>query len=242
MSLALLLQNMVGPFVYFSTYVMAFRTLSSSMGFAARSVLAIVLAIPVIGFDTQLLSNWDLLIRTLQLFATAIVSVVPSVLMVELIRMCGRLCDSLRGAQYAEQITPELGERVSLLESFGQYLAQYLFFTAGIHHIAFLIAYQGLAFFEQVKFPILPMLRISAEALERGLVLAAPLIVVGFLSDLSTMFLSRGLVKINVFFESLPLRLLSGLSVFWVVLYYRLDLALLEALHLDYLRLLESAP
>ncbi len=240
MSVSLLLQNLAVPLVFFSTYVLAFRTLSSSLGLAARTMLSFVLATPLLGLQTDVLTVSELFSRMAKLGLVAIVAVAPSVLMVETFRLLGRLCDTSRGAQYAEQITPELGERVSLLESFGKYLALYLFLEAGVHHLAFLFAYQGFFFLGSGQFPVFAVLRMSAEALERGLLLAAPVLIIGFLNDLSVMYLSRGLQKVNVFFEGLPLRLLSGLAVFWFILMYRLDTGEMELFHLEFLQLLDS--
>lgn len=54
----------------------------------------------------------------------------PCALLFEVVPFMGRLIDTFRGVQFAEQIAPEMGSRDSLLESYGGYFAIWFFFNS----------------------------------------------------------------------------------------------------------------
>jgi type III secretion protein SpaR/YscT/HrcT len=133
----------------------------------------------------------------------------------------GRLADAMRGASLAEVMVPPLGARSSPLGDLYFQLSVVLFLSLGGHRIfvtalgasyellplAFFPRAQGLQSFAQL------CLRLTADLLLLAVSLAAPVVAVLLLADLTLGMVNRFVPQLAVFFLAMPARALLGIAV-----------------------------
>lgn len=143
-------------------------------------------------------------------------------LVFEAVQVAGRIIDLQRGSTMAEMFAPQLETRVSELGQFKLQFAIVLFLLTGLHH--FFIA-GLLRSFESVPATAFPHLqagwtpaaffitRLTGEVLAIGIQLAAPAMLALLLTDLFFGIINRVAPQINVFFLSLPVKMVVGILV-----------------------------
>jgi flagellar biosynthesis protein FliR len=148
-------------------------------------------------------------------------------LVFEAIQVAGRLIDLQRGATMGESLAPQLQERVSELGQFKLQLAIVIFLAIGAHHAFIGALFRSFEIIPVMKFPQLsmgwtPMLifivQMTGYVLSIGVQLSAPAIIALLLTDLFFGIINRVAPQINVFFLSMPVKMIVGLLVVMISL------------------------
>jgi flagellar biosynthetic protein FliR len=143
-------------------------------------------------------------------------------LVFEAIQVAGRIIDFQRGATIGEVYAPQLQTQVSELGQFKLQFAIVLFLMIGGHHAfieALLRSYEAIpatgfprldpGWTPQVAF----LVTLSGQVISIGVQLAAPAMVALLLTDLFFGIINRVAPQINVFFLSLPVKMMVGIFV-----------------------------
>jgi flagellar biosynthetic protein FliR len=148
-------------------------------------------------------------------------------LVFEAVQVAGRIIDLQRGSAMAEMFSPELQGRVSELGQFKLQLALVLFLMFGLHRYFIGALLRSFDVIPALAFPRMAggwgpaaadMTRLTGEVLSIGVQLAAPAIVALLATDLLFGVINRIAPQVNVFFLSLPIKMLVGLLVVLVAL------------------------
>jgi flagellar biosynthetic protein FliR len=148
-------------------------------------------------------------------------------LVFEAVQVAGRIIDLQRGSAMAEMFSPELQGRVSELGQFKLQLALVLFLLFGLHRYFIGALLRSFDVIPALAFPRMAggwgpaaadMTRLTGEVLSIGVQLAAPAIVALLATDLLFGVINRIAPQVNVFFLSLPIKMLVGLLVVLVAL------------------------
>ena len=148
----------------------------------------------------------------------------PLALSLECLPMAARAADVSRGAQFGEQLNPNLGVNLSPFESIALLAALVFVFVAGGYQFGIELLTASVTATHQSgtnvgsfifdRGAIMGMISLSAKAIALGISIAAPVILFSFFLDLAASVLSRALQRINVVFELLPAKLLLGTMIF----------------------------
>ncbi|HEX8284501.1 MAG TPA: flagellar biosynthetic protein FliR [Pyrinomonadaceae bacterium] len=148
-------------------------------------------------------------------------------LVFEAIQVSGRIIDAQRGSTMSETFAPELQTRVSELGQFKLQFAVVLFLLFGLHHYFIGALLRSFEVIPLTAFPNLSagwspaaadIVRLTGEVLTISVRLAAPVIVALLLTDLFFGLVNRVAPQINVFFLSMPVKMLVGLLAVLVAL------------------------
>lgn len=148
-------------------------------------------------------------------------------LVFEAIQVAGRIIDFQRGATMSEMFAPQLQTRVSELGQFKLQFAIMLFLLIGAH-IPFLSALiRSFEIIPATDFPhfqvgwtplAASITKLCGEVLAVGVQLAAPAMIALLLTDFFFGIINRVAPQINVFFLSLPVKMVVGLLVILLAL------------------------
>lgn len=154
-----------------------------------------------------------------------------AMLIFEAIQVAGRIVDFQRGSTMGELYAPQIQSRVSELGQFKLQFAIVLFIAIGAHRFfieAMLKSYDYIPALTYPKFqPITPdtvppnvelMAQITAAVISIGLQLAAPALVALLLTDLFFGIINRVAPQVNVFFLSMPVKMIVGLVIIMIAL------------------------
>jgi flagellar biosynthetic protein FliR len=148
-------------------------------------------------------------------------------LVFEAVQVAGRVIDFQRGSTMAEMFAPQLQTRVSELGQFKLQFAIVLFLVIGAHHFFISALLRSFEFIPAFGFPHLQagwspaaafITRLTGGVLAIGVQLAAPAMIALLLTDLFFGIINRVAPQINVFFLSLPVKMMVGLVVVAVAL------------------------
>ena len=149
-------------------------------------------------------------------------------LVFEAVRMAGQMIDAARGQTMANVMVPQLPERVSVSANFGYQAAIVVFLMLGGHRIFLGGLIRSFVWIPPQSFPALQegslqlvaltVLRLTADAITLGLLLAFPVIASILLLDLFLALVNRAAPQINVFFLGMPLKALLGVAVLLLAL------------------------
>ena len=148
-------------------------------------------------------------------------------LVFEAVQVAGRIVDSQRGSTMAELYAPQLQTRVSEIGQFKLQLAVVLFIAVGAHRLFIRSLLQSYEYIPALSFPKFApgwspaaelIVKLTAAVLSVGLQLAAPALIALLLTDLFFGIINRVAPQINVFFLSMPVKMLVGLIVVMVAL------------------------
>ena len=144
-------------------------------------------------------------------------------LVFEAVRMAGQMIDAARGQTMANVMVPQLPERVSVSATFGYQASIVVFLLLGGHRIFLGGLVRSFAWIPPQSFPALgagnlelialTVLRLTADAIALGLLLAFPVVASILLLDLFLALVNRAAPQINVFFLGMPLKALLGVAV-----------------------------
>jgi flagellar biosynthesis protein FliR len=148
----------------------------------------------------------------------------PCAIAAELMPMCGRIMDMVRGAQFSEQLIPGSAERNSVLEQCGLMIVPLFIFGGGGYRELFVLLTKSITVFGVNASPTVAPLQVfelawlSLAALQTAVLVCTPCILVCLVIDVSIALLSRSLGRVNMVFEALPIKIVGGLCVVWIVL------------------------
>jgi flagellar biosynthetic protein FliR len=134
----------------------------------------------------------------------------------------GRILDLARGANMANILAPQTGEQVSLMGELQFQMSIVLFFMLDGHHFFLRALYKSFElvpledfpnFVHNVRPPALYLAWASGQLFVIALLLAAPVVVATFLTDLVFGIMNRVSPQINVFFLAQPVKMIVGLVV-----------------------------
>lgn len=143
-------------------------------------------------------------------------------LVFEAVQVAGRIIDLQRGSTMAEMFAPQLQERVSELGQFKLQLAIVLFLLVGAHRPFISALVESFATVPALGYPHLSagwtpgaafITQLAGSVLAIGVQLAAPGIIALLLTDLLFGIVNRVAPQINVFFLSLPVKMVVGIVV-----------------------------
>ncbi|MEP6901755.1 MAG: flagellar biosynthetic protein FliR [Actinomycetota bacterium] len=145
----------------------------------------------------------------------------------EAVQVAGRIVDFQRGSTMAELYAPQLQSRVSELGQFKLQLAIVLFISVGAHRLFLGSMLRSFEFIPLLVFPKFTpgwspaaelIVKLSAAVLSLGLQLAAPALIALLLTDLFFGIINRVAPQVNVFFLSMPVKMLVGIIVVLIAL------------------------
>lgn len=148
-------------------------------------------------------------------------------LVFEAVQVAGRIVDSQRGSTMAELYAPQLQSRVSELGQFKVQLAIVLFIAVGAHRLFIRALLESYEFIPALSFPKFTpgwspaaemIAKMTAAVLSIGLQLAAPALIALLLTDLFFGIINRVAPQVNVFFLSMPVKMLVGIIVVLIAL------------------------
>ncbi len=148
-------------------------------------------------------------------------------LVFEAVQVAGRIVDFQRGSTMAELYAPQVQSRVSELGQFKLQLAIILFIAVGAHRLFINSILQSFEFIPILTFPKFApgwspaaesITKLTASVLSIGLQLAAPALIALLLTDLFFGIINRVAPQVNVFFLSMPVKMLVGIIVILIAL------------------------
>ena len=148
-------------------------------------------------------------------------------LVFEAVQVAGRIVDFQRGSTMGELYAPQLQARVSELGQFKLQLAIVLFISLGAHRYFMRSLLDSYLFIPAFSFPDLApglspiaelIVQQTASVLSIGLQLAAPILIALLLTDLFFGIINRVAPQVNVFFLSMPVKMLVGCIVVMIAL------------------------
>ncbi len=148
-------------------------------------------------------------------------------LIFEAVQVAGRIVDFQRGSTMGELYAPQMQAQVSELGQFKLQLAIVLFIAVGAHRLFIGALLQSYEFIPALSFPNFGagwspaaelIVKMTASVLSIGLQLAAPALVALLLTDLFFGIINRVAPQINVFFLSMPVKMLVGIIVLLIIL------------------------
>lgn len=148
-------------------------------------------------------------------------------LVFEAVSVAGRIVDFQRGSTMAELYAPQLQTRVSELGQFQLQLAIILFIGVGAHRLFIKSLLQSYEFIPALTFPHFApgwspaaeaIVKLTAAVLSIGLQLAAPALIALLLTDLFFGIINRVAPQVNVFFLSMPVKMLVGIIALLIAL------------------------
>lgn len=148
-------------------------------------------------------------------------------LVFEAVQVAGRIIDFQRGSTMAELYAPQIQQRVSELGQFKLQLAIILFIAVGAHRVFIRSLLQSYEFIPALTFPHFAagwspaaelITKMTAAVFTIGLQLAAPALIALLLTDLFFGIINRVAPQVNVFFLSMPVKMLVGIIVVLIAL------------------------
>lgn len=165
------------------------------------------------------------------------------------IRMGGELIDLHMGFAMASLFDPASGVRTTLIGEFLYILAMLLFFALDGHHSLLLLlskSYQAVPPAGAIFKPSLvkEIVGIFSAAFALGFKIAAPIITVMFISDISLSLVSRTVPQLNVFIMGFPLKVAFGMLALLVFLplFSNLVVGVVAEMQKDVLKVMNAFP
>lgn len=148
-------------------------------------------------------------------------------LVFEAVQVAGRIADFQRGSTMGELYAPQLQTRVSEFGQFKLQLAIVLFIVIGAHRLFIGSLLRSFDFIPILGFPKITagwspaaemIVVMTGSVLTIGLQLAAPVVIALLLTDLFFGIINRVAPQVNVFFLSMPVKMLVGVIVVLIIL------------------------
>ena len=148
-------------------------------------------------------------------------------LVFEAVQVAGRIVDSQRGSTMSELYAPQLQSRVSELGQVKLQLAIVIFIAVGAHRVFIRALLESFEFIPLLAFPRMGtgwsnaaelIVKLTATVFTIGWQLAAPTLIRLPLTDLFLGIINRVSPQINVFFLSMPVKMLVGIIVVLIAL------------------------
>ncbi|MFS8181964.1 type III secretion system export apparatus subunit SctT [Pseudovibrio denitrificans] len=213
-------------FAVFATSQLFNATLMSRM---ARNVVVMVIAIPLYPYNLQYVDGFSptgsmFIVYFFKEYAIGFLIGYTISCLLWAVQSAGTLIDNQRGAAVASSIDPMLGNESSPIgDLFSRAFILYLFLTPGFFFILTLV-YNSYMIFPVTEFvPVLPeefpelILSIFDNAMRLMFIMAAPLVILMFLSEFALAIISRFDPQIQVFILAMPIK--SGVAVILLTFY-----------------------
>lgn len=148
-------------------------------------------------------------------------------LVFEAVQVAGRIIDFQRGSTMNEMFAPQLQTRVSELGQFKLQFSIVIFLLIGAHHAFLRSLIESFHVVPALEFPhfaqgwspaALYITQLTGAVMAIGVQLAAPAIIALLLTDIFFGIVNRVAPQINVFFLSLPVKMMVGLFVVLIAL------------------------
>ena len=144
-------------------------------------------------------------------------------LMISALHVAGFVIAQQLGLGFVTAVDPTQGQQGLLVGNFLTVLGITLVFAADLHHLVIAALNDSYALFRPGELPLLGDVaalttQTVATAFRIGIQLAAPFLVFGILFNLGLGVLSRLMPQMQVFFVGLPLSILLGLLMLFVIL------------------------
>jgi len=148
-------------------------------------------------------------------------------LVFEAVQVAGRIVDFQRGSTMGELYAPQIQSQVSELGQFKLQLAIVLFIFIGAHRLFISALLRSYEFIPALSFPKFTagwspaaefIVMMTASVFSIGLQLAAPALIALLLTDLFFGIINRVAPQVNVFFLSMPVKMLVGVIVVLIIL------------------------
>lgn len=165
------------------------------------------------------LGTTNLYLFLLEKVAEGLLFAVFLAFLLECIPLAGKLIDLCRGAQYSEQVLPELGERSSPFETMGILLSGCLMFSPLGYEILFSHALNLMPrAWNTLENSLLSAYHLLQSSFSFALLIAAPVLLTSLLLDTGSALLSRYLNRTNMSFELLGSKMCLGIAIFALIL------------------------
>lgn len=160
-------------------------------------------------------------------------------LVFESTRVAGQIIDNARGQTMATTLVPQLPERVSLTSNIFYQMTVVTFLLLGGHRIFLAGLVRSFGSIPPQSMPnvsvasldlALLILRLGADAITLGVVLAFPVTAAVLLTDMCLALVNKAAPQIRVFFLGMPLKAMLGILVFFLGLQVVVDRAVTEAM------------
>ena len=148
-------------------------------------------------------------------------------LVFEAVQVAGRIVDFQRGSTMGDLYAPQLESSVSELGQFKLQLAIVIFIVIGAHRFFIGALLRSYEFIPALNYPRISagwspavelIVVMTASVFSIGLQLAAPALIALLLTDLFFGIINRVAPQVNVFFLSMPVKMLVGIIVLLLVL------------------------
>jgi flagellar biosynthetic protein FliR len=143
-------------------------------------------------------------------------------LMISALQVAGNVIAQQLGLGFAMAVDPTQGQQSVLMGNFLTILGITLVFVTDLHHLVIAALNDSYSLFRPGEIPLLGDVaalttRTVATAFRIGIQLAAPFLVFGLLFNLGLGVLSRLMPQMQVFFIGMPLSILLGFLILFVV-------------------------
>lgn len=145
----------------------------------------------------------------------------------EAVRMAGQIIDNNAGLTQATTLVPQLPDRVSPSSNFLLQLSIVIFFVLGGHRVFLWALVRSFQLIEPQRFldfqegyaeVALVVLRLSADAILLGVLMAFPVVAAILLTNLFLALVNKAAPQINVFFLGMPLKAVLASAVVFLSL------------------------
>ena len=150
----------------------------------------------------------------------------------------GNLIDNQRGATAASSMDPLVGEQSSPFGTLMLHSCIFIFFMVGGFYVYMSLVYESFAvwsvteFFPEFNRELVNFLALKLlYTLQLCILLAAPLVIVMFLTELCMGLIGRFAPQLDVFFLSMPIKCV--VAVFFLLIYWRILVDVLEKNMID---------
>jgi flagellar biosynthetic protein FliR len=155
------------------------------------------------------------------------------------VRVAGQLIDNARGQTQSTSFAPQLPERVSVTGNYLYQLGIVMFLLIGGHRLFIAALIHSFAAIPPQTIPdmgdhmaaiTLGIVRLAADSVTLGVLLAFPVIAAILLTDLCLALINRAAPQINVFFLGMPIKGMLGIFVVLLTLQMFSDRLMDEAI------------
>jgi len=155
--------------------------------------------------------------------------------------VAGQIADTMSGAQMASVMVPQLQQSVTLFSNLKTQLTIVLFLTVNGHHLvidaladSFLtVPLLGMPKFSEGSWAYFELLiRVFGDMVGLGLVLAAPMFLATFLTDLSLGMINKVAPQVQVFFISMSIKPMISVLMAFLAMHLIADRLVLEFRHM----------
>jgi len=154
----------------------------------------------------------------------------PLAIVGELLIISARTVEISRGAHFGEQLNPLLGARETSLEMLAGLFVCVLLFNTDAYQSIFSLLLEslelGIFSYSSDNFLVSSshswlfdsVVKLSSMVINSAILLAAPVLICGLLIDAFSCLIGKGLARINIAIELLPLRMLLGIGAMMLVI------------------------